>query len=109
MPNEPPYKLKRLYPRRRISLPCWVSWRNEHQVLGKTFDVSYSGVGIVLPEVVNLNGLETSIMIPEGIRLWGHPVYRREETDGGYRVGYTIERIERGEERWREVCYIPQW
>jgi hypothetical protein len=108
MPNEPPYKLKRLYPRRRLSLPCWVSWRNEHQVLGKTFDVSYSGLGIVLPEVANSNEVETSIMIPEAILLWAHPVYRREE-NGGYRVGYRIDRIERGEERWRGLCYIPQW
>ena len=108
MPNEPPVKLKRLYPRRRISLPCWVSWRNEHQVLGKTFDVSYNGLGIVLQEAVNLNGVETSIMIPEGILLWAHPVYRREE-DNSHRVGYRIDRIERGEERWRELCYIPQW
>lgn len=108
MPNELPSKLKRLYPRRRISLPCWVSWRDEHQVLGKTFDVSYNGVGVVLPEVVSTNEVETSIMIPEGIRLWAYPVYRREENEG-YRVGYRIERIERGEERWRELCYIPQW
>lgn len=108
MPNEPPLKLKRLYPRRRIALPCWMSWRNEHQVLGKTLDVSYNGVGLVLPEAVNLNGVETSIMIPEGILLWTHPVYLREENES-YRVGYRIERIERGEERWRELCYIPQW
>ncbi len=108
MPNEPPFNLKRLYPRRRISLPCWVSWRNEHQVLGKTFDVSYSGMGIVLAEAVNVNGVETSIMIPEGILLWAHPVYCREE-DNSHRVGYRIERIERGDERWRELCYIPQW
>ncbi len=107
MSNEPPFKLKRLYPRRRISLPCWVSWR-EHQVLGKTLDVSYSGLGVVLPEAVNMNGVETSIMIPEGILVWAHPVYRREENDS-HRVGYRIDRIERGEERWRELCYIPQW
>ena len=108
MPNEPPFKLKRLYPRRRISLPCWVSWRNEHQVLGKTFDVSYSGLGVVLPEAVNGNEVETSIMIPEGILLWAHPVYHREENNS-HRVGYRIDRIERGQERWRELCYIPQW
>jgi hypothetical protein len=99
--------LKRSFPRRKISLPCWVS-RLEQQVLGKTLDISYRGVAIVLPEAIELTEDEARLQIPEGIWLWGRSIYLREENDG-YRVGYKIERIERGDEPWQQLCYVPRW
>jgi len=60
MPDE--YPLKRWFPRRKVSLPCSVSWQ-DRQVLGKTFDVCYAGVGILLAEAVDVN-VEVLIQVP---------------------------------------------
>ncbi len=41
--------LKRWFPRRKVALPCLVSW-DDRQVQGWTVDVPYSGVGVLLTE-----------------------------------------------------------
>src|SRR2546427_2970765 len=63
MPDEQP--LKRWFPRRKVSLPCWVSWQ-DRQVPARAVDVSYAGVGILLSEAVGVN-VDVLIQVPEGI------------------------------------------
>ena len=107
MPDE--HQLKRWFPRRKVSLPCTVSWP-DRQVRGKTVDVSYAGVGVLLSEVVDVNG-EAKVQIPEGIWLRVRPVYLQQEHENGgrYRVGCKIEFIEHGEQQWMNLCYVPRW
>ena len=107
MPDEHP--LKRWFPRRKVNLPCTVSWQ-DRQVRGKTVDVSYAGVGVLLPETVDVNA-EAQVQIPEGIWLRVRPVYRQQEHENGerYRVGCRIELVERGEQQWMNLCYVPRW
>ena len=105
MPDE--YPLKRWFPRRKVTLPCWVSWQG-HQVLGKTVDVSYAGVGILLSETVDVNA-ELQVQVPEGIQLRARPVYLQQENAERYLVGCKIELIERGEQQWANLCYVPRW
>lgn len=90
-----------------MSLLCWVSWQ-ENQVLGKTIDIAYGGVGVLLPEAIELTE-EARIQIPEGIWLRVRPIHIQQENSEEYRVGCKIERIERGEDRWRQLCYVPRW
>src|SRR5437879_9831937 len=77
MPDEQP--LKRWFPRRKVSLPCWVSWQ-DRQAPARAVDVSYAGVGILLSEAVDVN-VEVLIQVPEGIQLRVRPLYleRRSE------------------------------
>src|SRR5229473_1674786 len=105
MPNEHP--LKRWFPRRMVSLPCSVSWQ-DRQVQGKTVDVSYAGVGVLLSEAVDVN-VEVLVQMPEGIQLRARPVYRQRENSERYLVGCKIELIERGEQQWMNLCYVPRW
>src|SRR2546427_4571725 len=98
MPNE--HQLKRWFPRRKVNLPCTVIWQ-DRQVRGKTVDVSYAGLGVVLSEDVDVNA-EAKVQIPEGIWVRVRPVYHQQQHDNGetYRVGCKIEHIERGEQQW---------
>jgi len=105
MPDE--YPLKRWFPRRKVSLPCSVSWQDRH-VLGKTVDVSYAGVGVLLSEAVDVND-EILVQVPEGIWLRARPVYLQQENGERCLVGCKIERIERGEQQWMNLCYVPRW
>jgi hypothetical protein len=105
MPDEQP--LQRWFPRRKVSLPCWVSWQ-DRQVLGKTVDVSYAGVGVLLSEAVDVN-VEVLVQVPEGIQLRARPVYHQRENSERYLVGCKIELIERGEQQWMNLCYVPRW
>jgi PilZ domain-containing protein len=105
MPDE--YPLKRWFPRRKVSLPCSVSWQ-DRQVLGKTVDVSYAGVGVLLSEAVNMN-VAVLVQVPEGIQLRVLPVYREQENSDRYLVGCKIQLIERGEQQWMSLCYVPRW
>lgn len=105
MPDE--YPLKRWFPRRKVSLPCSVSWQ-DRQVLGKTVDVSYAGVGVLLSEAVDVN-VEVLVQVPEGIQLRVRPVYHKLENSERYLVGCKIELIERGEQQWMNLCYVPRW
>ena len=106
MPEEQP--LKRWFPRRKVSLPCWVNWR-DRQVHGRTVDVSYAGIAVLLSEPVEVNE-EAKIQLPEGIRLQVRPVYLQQE-DGEelWLVGNKIEFIEQGEQQWTNLCYVPRW
>jgi len=61
MPDEQP--LKRWFPRRKVSLPCWVRWQ-DRQAPARSVDVSYAGVGILLSEAVDVN-VEVLIQVPE--------------------------------------------
>ena len=109
MPDEHP--LKRWFPRRKVNLPCTVSWQ-DRQVRGKTVDVSYSGVGVLLPETVDVKeNVEAQVQIPEGIWLRVRPVYLQQEHENGerYLVGCKLERVERGEQQWMNLCYVPRW
>ena len=105
MPAE--YPLKRWFPRRKVSLPCSVSWQ-DRRVLGKTVDVSYAGVGALLSEAVDVN-VEVLVQVPEGIQLQVRPVYHQQENSERYLVGCKIELIERGEQQWMNLCYVPRW
>jgi hypothetical protein len=105
MPDEHP--LKRWFPRRKVSLPCSVSWQ-DRQVLGKTVDVSNAGVGVLLSEAVDVN-VEVLVQVPEGIQLRARSVYHQKENSERYLVGCKIELIERGEQQWMNLCYVPRW
>ncbi len=105
MPDE--YPLKRWFPRRKVSLPCSVSWQ-DRQVPARAVDVSYAGVGVLLSEAVDVNA-EVLIQIPEGIQLRVRPVYHQLENSERYLVGCKIELIERGEQQWMNLCYVPRW
>src|SRR2546427_12727470 len=105
MPDE--HQLKRWFPRRKVNLPCTVIWQ-DRQVRGKTVDVSYGGLGVLLSEAVDVNE-EAKVQIPEGI--WGRvrPVFLRHENGETYRVGCKIELVERGDQQWMNLCYVPRW
>src|SRR5438309_3184291 len=107
MPDE--HQLKRWFPRRKVNLPCTVIWQ-DRQVRGKAIDVSYAGLGVLLSEAVDVN-VEAKVQIPEGIWLRVRPVYRQQENGNGerYRVGCKIELVERGEQQWMNLCYVPRW
>ena len=107
MPNE--HQLKRWFPRRKVNLPCTVSWQ-DRQVRAKTVDVSYAGLGVLLSEAVDVN-VEGKVQIPEGIWLRVRPVYLRQENGSGerYQVGCKVELVERGEQQWMNLCYVPRW
>jgi hypothetical protein len=105
MPEEHP--LKRWFPRRKVTLPCWVSWQ-DRQVLGKTVDVSYAGIGVVLSEAVDVDAA-VLVQVPEGIWLRVRPAYRQQEHSEEYLVGCKIDLIERGEQQWMNLCYVPRW
>ena len=105
MPNEQP--LKRWFPRRKVSLPCWVRWQ-DRQAPARSVDVSYAGVGILLSEAVDVN-VEVLIQVPEGIQLRVRPLYLERQNSESYHVGCKIEFIERGEQQWMNLCYVPRW
>ncbi|SRR6266540_5060974 len=105
MPDEHP--LKRWFPRRKVSLPCSVNWQ-DRQVHGRIVDVSYAGVGVLLSEAVDVK-VEVLVQVPEGIRLRVRPVYQQQENTQNYLVGCKIELIERGEQQWMSLCYVPRW
>src|SRR2546427_8187365 len=97
MPEAQP--LKRWFPRRKVNLPCTVIWQ-DRQVRGKTVDVSYAGLGVLLAEAVDVNA-EAKVQIPEGIWLRVRPVYLKQDRENGerYRVGCKIAHNERGEKQ----------
>jgi hypothetical protein len=84
-----------------------MSWQ-DRRGLGKTVDVSYAGVGVLLSEAVDVN-VEVLVQVPEGIQLRVRPVYRQEENSERYLVGCKIELIDRGEQQWMNLCYVPRW
>ena len=102
---------KRLYPRRQFSTPCQVSYF-DRLITGKIVDVSYNGVGILLPQAVELTEVAT-VQLPERIRLrvrpaYNQPVYTHEES-AQYRVGYKIQLIEQGQRTWTNLCHVVRW
>jgi len=105
MPDEHP--LKRWFPRRKVSLPCLVSWQ-DRLVPARTVDVSYAGIGVFLSEAIDVN-VEVLVQVPEGIRLRVRPVYRQQENSENFHVGCKVELIERGEQQWANLCYVPRW
>jgi len=84
-----------------------MSWQ-DRRGLGKTVDVSYAGVGVLLSETVDVN-VEVLVQVPEGIQLRVRPVYHKPENSERYLVGCKIELIERGEQQWLNLCYVPRW
>src|SRR2546428_13975268 len=107
MPDE--HQLKRWFPRRQANLPCTVIWQ-DRQGRGKTVDVSYTGLGVLLSEAVDVN-VEAKVQIPEGIWLRVQPGYLRQENRNGerYQGGCKVELVERGEQQWMNLCYVPRW
>ena len=101
------HSFKRWFLRRKVSFPCWVSWQ-DRQVQGKTVDVSYAGVGVLLSEAVDVN-VEALVQVPEGIQLRARLVYLHQENSERCLVGCKIELIERGEQQWANLCYVPRW
>jgi hypothetical protein len=104
-------RFKRLYPRRQYHAPCRVNCVGR-LITGKVVDVSYNGVGIVLPQAVELTEV-ASVELPDRIRLRVHPVYNepvdaREEW-AQYRVGYKIQLIEQGQRIWTNLCHVVHW
>src|SRR2546426_7384370 len=68
-------RFKRLYPRRQFGMTCQVNCL-DRLITGKIVDVSYNGVGIVLPQAVELTEA-ASVVLPERIRLRVRPVYNQ--------------------------------
>jgi len=79
MPDEHP--LKRWFPRRKVFLPCSVSWK-DRQVYGRTVDVSYAGVGVLLAEAVVVKG-EALVQMPDGIWLRARRFTLSRKMEGG--------------------------
>jgi hypothetical protein len=104
-------RFKRLYPRRQIHASCQV-YCLDHLITGKIVDVSYNGVGIVLPQAVDLTEA-ASVELPVGIRLRVRPVYNQPvstpEERAQYRVGYKIQLIEKGQRTWTNLCHVVHW
>jgi len=104
-------RFKRLYPRRQFGMTCQVNCM-DRLITGKVVDVSYNGVGIVLPQAVELTEA-VSVVLPERIRLrvrpvYNQPVYTHEES-AQYRVGYKIQLIEQGQRTWTNLCHVVRW
>jgi len=104
-------RFKRLYPRRQFGMTCQVNCL-DRLITGKIVDVSYNGVGIVLPQAVELTEA-ASVELPERIRLRVRPVYNqpvstREEREQ-YRVGYKVQLIEQGQRTWTNLCHVVRW
>jgi len=104
-------RFKRLYPRRQFHTPCRVCCL-DRLITGKVVDVSYDGVGILLPQAVELTEV-ASVELPERIRLrvrpvYNQPVYTHEES-AQYRVGYKIQLIEKGQRAWTNLCHVVHW
>jgi len=100
-----------LYPRRQFGMTCQVNYP-DRLITGKIVDVSYNGVGIVLPQAVELTEA-ASVVLPERIRLrvrpvYNQPVYTHEES-AQYRVGYKIQLIEQGQRTWTNLCHVVRW
>ena len=104
-------RFKRLYPRRQFGMTCQVNYP-DRLITGKIVDVSYNGVGIVLPQAVELTEA-ASVVLPERIRLRVRPVYNQpvstHEESAQYRVGYTIQLIEQGQRTWSNLCHVVRW
>jgi hypothetical protein len=104
-------RFKRLYPRRQLNASCQVNCL-DRLITGKIVDVSYNGVGIVLPQAVEMTEV-ASVELPERIRLRVRPVYNRpvstQEESAQYRVGYTIQLIEKGQRAWTNLCHVVHW
>ncbi len=104
-------RFKRLYPRRQFHTPCRVCCL-DRLITGKVVAVSYDGVGILLPQAVELTEV-ASVELPERIRLrvrpvYNQPVFTREER-AQYRVGYKIQLIEKGQRAWTNLCHVVHW
>jgi len=107
-------RFKRLYPRRQINTSCLVNCLNR-LITGKIVDVSYNGVGIVLPQAVELTE-DASVELPERIRLRVQPVYNQpvftrtlQEESTQYRVGYKVQLIQQGKRDWTNLCHVVHW
>jgi len=102
---------KRLYPRRQFGMTCQVNCM-DRLITGKIVDVSYNGVGIVLPQAVELTEA-ASVVLPERVRLRVRPVYNQpvstQEESAQYRVGYKIQLIEQGQRTWTNLCHVVRW
>jgi len=100
--------LGRLYPRRRHSVPCRLTWQ-ERQILGTMIDVSYSGFALSLSGEAQLSvEREVVIHIPDAITLRARPVYIHHQQGEDKRVGFKLASIERGKEHWRSLCFAPR-
>jgi len=84
-----------------------VSWE-DRRVTGKTVDVSYAGLGVLLSDSVDVNA-EAQVQMPEGIRLRVQPVYLQQANGERNLMGCKIEFIEQGEQEWMNLCYVPRW
>jgi len=101
--------LGRLYPRRRHSVPCRLTWQ-ERQILGTMIDVSYSGLALSLSGEAQVSvEREVLIHIPDAITLRARPVYIHHQQGEDKRVGFKLASIERGEEHWHCLCFGPRW
>ena len=104
-------RFKRLYPRRQFGMTCQVNCM-DRLITGKIVDVSYNGVGIVLPQAVELTEA-ASVVLPERVRLRVRPVYNQpvstQEESAQYRVGYKIQLIEQGQRTWTNLCHVVRW
>src|SRR5437879_13007581 len=104
-------RFKRLYPRRQFGMTCQVNYP-DRLITGKIVDVSYNGVGIVLPQAVELTEA-ASVVLPESIRLRVRPVYNlpvyTPEAIAQYRVGYKIQLSEQGQRTWTNLSRVVRW
>lgn len=81
-------------------------------MLGRTSDVSYEGVTILLRVPIELASEEaTEIFLTQGeeeIVLRARPIHTQPWRDSS-RVGFKVVHVERGEQKWHQLCYVPSW
>jgi hypothetical protein len=104
-------RFKRMYPRRQVHASCQVCCL-DRLISGKIVDVSYDGVGIVLPQAIESTEA-ASVELPERIRLRVRPVYNQPVSTRKesvlYRIGCKIELIEKGQGTWTNLCHVVHW
>ena len=100
---------KRLYPRRKVSVSCQLTWQND-QAFGNAVDASLGGLTIMLHSSAKPGTEEVVIHIPEGdgIVLRARAIHKHPVAKGTL-VGFEIERIESGKQEWQRLCYVPSW
>lgn len=83
-------------------------------MLGRIRDVSYEGLAVLLRspiEVTSEDAAAIHIALTQGeekIVLRAQPVHVQPRANSS-RVGFKIILVERGEQKWHHLCYVPSW
>ena len=81
-------------------------------MLGRIRDASCEGLAVLLSSPVDLIREELVAIHfarqEEEIVLRARPVQARPWIDSS-RVGFQIVHVERGQQEWTQLCYVPSW